>query len=345
MKIRSSLFGLIILLIFGGFYSCKPKQNKEETEQEQIVQSSDNMSIDSISSEIRKNPRNSQLFILRSELYAESGNLNEAINDLYIAKKLDSLDTEIYYSLIDYHMKLGQSGKAKDVANKCLKIFPGNKESLLRLAQIYYYVQEYAEALEYLRQLKSYNHQDADSYFIEALIYKEMNQPAKAIQSLKNTLDYDENFLAAYVLLGDLLTQAGDPLALEYYKAGLRKAPENLELLYNLGYYYQINNLPEMSLIQYSKILEITDSLHYGALYNSAYIDMVFYEQYDDAVYLFSKAINIDSSAYKAYYNRGYAYELSGELNAAEKDYKHALQIEPNYPLAIEGLNELDKRK
>ena len=337
--------GLLLIIMAGIFFllSCNPDKKKNNSDSESTLVS-DSTSIDQLSKEIRNDPKNADLFKKRSELYASEGNLNEAINDLNISLKLDSLDRNVYYTLIDLHMKLGQSGKAKEAAEKCLKIYPGDKESLLRLAQIYYYVQDYTQALEYIRLIKSYNQQDADTYFVEALIYRETNQPVRAIKSLQTVLEYDADHIAAYNMLGQLMMQAGDPLALEYFKAGLMKAPDNLELLYNLGFYYQENAVPDSALNQYSKILGITDSLHYGALYNSAYLQLVYKENYAEAVDLFTHAIAIDSLAHKAYYNRGYAYELMGNFPMARSDYHKALEIVPNYPLAIQGLNSLDNK-
>ncbi len=334
---------IAFIFIIAGFAACNPDKKDVETSDE-AVETTDSLSIESFSEKIRENPKNPELFIKRSELYAEKGNVDEAINDLNISLKLDSLEANVYYKLIDYHMLKGQSGKAKMAAETCLKRLPGDKEALLRLAQIYYYVEDYMQALEYVRQIKSYNHQDADTYFIEALIFREMNVPAKAIESLQTVLEYDSEYIAAYNLLGQLFMNAEDVLALEYYKAGLMKAPGNVELMYNLGFYYQENNQQQLALEQYDKLLEVTDSTHYGALYNSAYINLVHLDNYNQAIKLFTNAIAVDSTAYKAFYNRGYAYELLGKYADAKANYYKALEIVPNYPLAIQGLNTLENK-
>lgn len=334
---------LAVILLIVGFVACNPDKKTDE-QVDEITEVTDSLSIESLSEKIRENPENPELFVKRATLYAEKGNVDEAINDLNISLKLDSLNNEVYYKLIDYHMLKGQSGKAKSAAERCLTKFSGDKEALLRLAQIYYYVEEYVDALEFIRQIKSYNKQDADTYFIEALIFRDMNVPAKAIKSLQTVLEYDSEYIAAYNLLGQLYMNAGDILALEYYKAGLMKAPENVELLYNLGYYYQENNQVKPALEQYDKLLEVTDSTHYGALYNSGYINLVRLDNYNQAINLFTDAVGIDSTAHKAFYNRGYAYELLGDYSNAKSDYYKALEIAPNYPLAVQGLNALDNK-
>jgi hypothetical protein len=42
-------------------------------------------------------------------------------------------------------------------------------------------------------------------------------------------------------------------------------------------------------------------------------------------------------------FNRGYAYELSGEYSKSYLDYKHVLELKANYQKALDGLNRIDK--
>jgi tetratricopeptide (TPR) repeat protein len=50
---------------------------------------------------------------------------------------------------------------------------------------------------------------------------------------------------------------------------------------------------------------------------------------------------NIYYYALEYYYNRGFSYELMGKFKMAELDYRKALEILPNYDLAVQGLNEV----
>jgi tetratricopeptide (TPR) repeat protein len=64
---------------------------------------------------------------------------------------------------------------------------------------------------------------------------------------------------------------------------------------------------------------------------------------YDVAIRYFSKAIEADPGYYEAYYNRGYSFELLGDVMNARNDYKTSLRIRPDYQLSIEALNRLDR--
>ncbi|MFW5805010.1 MAG: tetratricopeptide repeat protein [Bacteroidales bacterium] len=336
------VFFLILIVVL----SCnqdKNANNKDDQNNKDEI-ALDSMNVEQLSEAIRTTPRNADLFRKRAELYMDKGETEKAINDLNIALKLDSVTKSTYYDLIDQHMLLGQSGKAKDIAKACLNRYPDDKESMLRLAQIYYYVKDYNQALSYIREIKNRNLQDADTYFIQGLIYSETEKTDLAIKAFQRCIEYDEEHIAAYVMLGRMLSDANDPLAVEYFKSGLRKAPENIELHYNTGFYFQQNNQTDSALYHYNYIINNIDSLHYGAHYNIGYVALVYQNSYDKAIEYFTKALEIDSDSYKAYYNRGYAYELLGKTQKARADYNKALEYKENYPLAIEALNELDKQ-
>ena len=346
---KNSLPRLLTLLFMFTVLACNQDGKKEDQAdkvqtEDQTEQSEDSISIEQISEQIRETPRNALLFRKRAEMYADSGRIDEAISDLNVVLKLDSVTKTTYYDLIDYHMKLGQSGKAKKAAEKCLEMHPRDKESMLRLAQIYYYVQEYNKALEYIKMIKEYNLQDADTYFVQGLIYREAGKPKLAMSAFQRAVEYDQDYIAAYNMLGKMLSEAGDPLAEEYYRSGLRRAPDNLELHYNMGFYFQQNGAIDSALYHYNYIIDEIDFMHYGAHYNKGFIALVYQKDYETAIDQFSQALSVDSTAHKAYYNRGYAYELMGEFDKAREDYKHALRVKENYELAIRGLNSLDQK-
>ncbi|MEA3448998.1 MAG: tetratricopeptide repeat protein [Bacteroidota bacterium] len=334
--------GFILLVVLSCNQGKKGDNQNHQDNKDDIAL--DNMNINQLSQEIRNTPRNADLFRKRAELYIEKGETEKAISDLNVALKLDSLTKSTYYDLIDQHIHLGQSGKAKEVANACLTIYPNDKESMLRLAQIYYYVKDYNQALSYIRGIKNRNLQDADTYFIQGLIYSETEKTDLAIKAFQRCIEYDKEHIAAYVMLGRLLSDANDPLAIEYFRSGLRQAPGNIELHYNSGFYFQQHDQIDSALYHYNYIISEVDSLHYGAHYNKAYIALVYQNDYEKAIEGFNEALKIDSVSYKAYYNRGYAYELLGKTEKARAEYNKALEYRENYPLAIEALNELDRQ-
>ena len=91
----------------------------------------------------------------------------------------------------------------------------------------------------------------------------------------------------------------------------------------------------------YSSLLKIDPDYKF-ALYNIGFINLVYKKDFERSVQYFTQVIELDQQYFEAYYNRGYAYELMGMLNEARWDYQKTLELEVNYPRAIEGLNRLD---
>ena len=75
---------------------------------------------------------------------------------------------------------------------------------------------------------------------------------------------------------------------------------------------------------------------------------MFYLKLYREATRYFTDAVEVDPQYYQAYYNRGYSFELMGDVGNAKKDYQYALSIQPDYTMAAKGLsrvNELINKK
>jgi len=318
------------------FVSCN---NGNETKTDGQVQDTVE-TIESISEQIRENPENAQLFVRRAHLQREAENIDEAINDLEIALKVDSLLPKVYNELGDLYLTRGESGKAKDLLIKCLELFPMNAEARLKLAQIYYYVQMYKEAMHEIVNLETNNLHSTDSYFVKALILKETQAFEEAINALQKAIEFDNENWEAYNLIGMIYYSLDDPIGAEYFTTATRLFPNNLEIRFNAGLVYQHFNLFDKAIAEYDYVIS-ADSTYYQAYFNQGYVHVNGTGNYEAALECFTNAIKLDSAAYKAWYNRGYTYEVMGKLKLAEMDYRKALEILPNYDLAVNGLNEV----
>jgi len=144
--------------------------------------------------------------------------------------------------------------------------------------------------------------------------------------------------------LGDLYAIKKDPLAEAYLKNALKIRPKSIEALYMLGMYYQENSEYAKAIEVYQNLAQI-DSSFREAPYNIGYIYMVYLKDFKQAISYFTESLKKDPEYHQAYFNRGYAYELSGDYKMATEDYQRSLKIKVNYDKAIEGLNRIDKLK
>ncbi len=305
-----------------------------------------NDSVDSIkilSAQIRSNPRQHSLFYKRALLNYGNGNLQEAVNDIEIALKLDSINPVYLHTAADYFLLLGKSERSRDALLLCIKHHPQDKEAHFKLAQLYYYVKQYDDGLKEIAFIEGMNQQSDKTYFLKALIFKENNMTVKAVESLLSVLEYNPKHAEAYNMIGMIYYEADNKLAVDYFNTAVLLFPDNLQILLNAGLVYEKFGLNDKTRQVFEKAISV-DSTDYQANYNMGYYLLVYGGDVKAAIGYFSKAVEIDPKAVNAYYNRGLAYELSGNETEARNDYNKALEIAPNYDLAVEALNKLDKR-
>ncbi|MCE5194106.1 MAG: tetratricopeptide repeat protein [Nitrospiraceae bacterium] len=93
---------------------------------------------------------------------------------------------------------------------------------------------------------------------------------------------------------------------------------------YKLGLaYFNENNMQ-------SAFIEFQNALKYNpedkeVLYSLGVIYLIHYEEYDNAIEYFRKAINVDSNYSEAYNNLGYAYMMKGKYKEAADVYNKAV--------------------
>ena len=113
-----------------------------------------------------------------------------------------------------------------------------------------------------------------------------------------------------------------------------------VQLRKKIGMVFQHFNLFDKALEEYDYVIS-ADSNYYQAYFNKGYVHINGTGNYESAVKNLTAAIKIDSTAHKAWYNRGVAYEMMGKLKLAELDYRKALEVLPNYELAVNALNDV----
>lgn len=336
------LYIFIILLFFAGI-SCNNRQKKNTSEADEKITGDSIQNLESLSALIQKDPRNADLFVERSKLHLQSNQLEEAVNDLLIASKLDSLNPDLYIDLADLQLKLGRSGKAKKALERCLEYNPENTDAMIRLANIYFYVKDYKRSMEWLNKCQKVDRNLAQIYFTKGMIYRENEDTENAIKNFQIAVEKEPDYYDAYILLGLLHAQTKDSLAIAYYQHAIRIIPNSVEAHYNLAMYYQQNDLITRALKEYDYIINEIDSLNPNIHYNKGFVYMHYLEDYKQAIHHFGKAIQFDNNFTEAYYNRGFCFEQLKNYEKARQDYQVALELVENYQLAIEGLNRLDQ--
>jgi tetratricopeptide (TPR) repeat protein len=293
-----------------------------------------------VNAELLKDPNNAELYHKRAATYLMLRQLPEAVNDALRAIRIDSTRAPFYVTLADGYFAQNKTKLAKDVLESIEKKFPENSEALLKLAELYFLVQQYQKAIDYANKALKLDESLAQAYYLKGNIYRESGDTGRAISSLQTAIEQDSKMVEAYQDLGLLHASRKNPVALDYYANALRISPDNEEIKYARAKLLQDLGKADEALAEYEKIIAGNKGCAI-CLYNTGAIYSEVKKDYKKALDFFSKAIAVNPAYIEAYFARGYTYARLKDKASAKADYEMCTRLDPGYAPAIEGLNQL----
>lgn len=332
MKYRTILSLLVCILLLG---SCHQKSSStEKMSSEQMLQLLD--------AKISKNQKDADLYYQRGRLLLQMGRVNEAIRDASKAIELKDKKVDYYLLLGDAQFATGNVEKSYDALHKALDLDSDNSEAQLKMGEIAYYSRDFDRAMESLTKVTAKDPNNRTALFMKSFIYKETGDTANAITLLRKVCDIYPDYAPAFEELGIIYSSRHLPVALEYFNTALQLDPSNTNTLYAMAMYYQDEKNYEQAENIYKQMLDI-NSNSVDAWHNRGYIQLFVYGDYPLAIEYFTQALMIDPNSLESLTNRGCAYEMNGNAEAAADDFRAALQIQQGYAPAVEGLKRLGK--
>ena len=342
---------LFTLCLFGfGLLATSCHNNNGKSNQAVKKDSASKQHVDTITPKINyytgiisSHPDNADAYWNRGKLEAANKSYSFALADLTKAALLDSTKSAYFYNLADVEFLTGHTHEARDAFATSIRLDPKNTDAILKLAELYLYVEKYEDAITLINQAIKVNPYIAREYFLKGMIYIEKHDTAKAISSIQTAVEQDPNYYDAYIQLGLLFADKGNPLALSYYDDATNLEPQNPESYYDKGMFYQFGGDYDDAIKTYKELLLI-DSTYKNAYYNLGVIYNENKTDYTTSLTYFNKAIQCDTAYSMAYYGRGNCYEMLKQYDKALADYNHAHRINPQFTAALEAYNELKKK-
>ena len=287
----------------------------------QQIMGSDSLSRgnDSISSKISfytakltANPNDANAYWSRGNLEMQIKSLGPALGDLTKAVMLDSTKSDYFFSLANIDFFTGHTHEAKDAFLTSIRLNPKNIDAMLQLAELYYQVRLYHEALDMVDQAIKVNPYIAREYFLKGMIFTDQHDTTIAISSMQTAIEQDPNYFLAYIQLGVLLSAKGNPMALTYFDDAMHIQPNNSEPYYDKGLFYQFAAGDYDNAIKaYNDILQLDslyphpDTLRKHACYNLGDIYFEDKTDYNKSLEYFNEAIKSDTAYFMGYFGRG----------------------------------------
>lgn len=336
-------FGLIFLVVLG-FLACDTPQETAESDIDQRLEADsavlEMVKLDSLTRLLEASPMDPKLLHQRAKAFLEVDQINFALADAGRAILIDSTVAEFYLTISDIYFRMNEPGKCKNALLTANRLQPEYREPLHRLAQFELYLGNHQKSIGYANEMLRSDSRDDRPFVIKALCFKELGDTAKAVHNYLEAVTENPDNYDAYVELGILHWAMKDALAEAYLKSALDIRPDGLDALYALGMYYQGADKLNDALQTYTRILEIDDR-HRSAYFNMGYIQYQHLQLYNEALVNFDKAVQADPKYFQAVYMRGLCYEAKGDVAKAKREYGYALELNPNYSKAADGMTRL----
>lgn len=296
--------------------------------------------VDSLSSMIISDPENSNYYYRRALYYYDEEEYSLASDDIQRALVIDSTVAE--YNFVQANIYYDEL-KIKDAFLSYQKVIEYDSEhegALLKLSQIELILRNYDLAIEMVNKALKIDPMNPKAYYLKGLIYLDSKDTSTAVSSFQTAIEVDPEHYDSYIALGNVWLDRDPAFSESYYNQALEIRPESVEALYSMGVLLQKEERYVETYPIYNKILSI-DSSAYFAYYNKGYVLLVSDSSYKEAITEFEYSLLYYPYYHQAYYNIGLCFENLGDYGAAEKNYRKALEIDNQYEPAAFGLSRI----
>ncbi|OGQ08763.1 MAG: hypothetical protein A3G32_06270 [Deltaproteobacteria bacterium RIFCSPLOWO2_12_FULL_40_28] len=286
-------------------------------------------------------PNDQRAMRLVAEIHLAKKDYNQALklfDELTINNPSD-LSLKIKTALLHYELKN---------LEQAILIFQDILESNPRSDRIHYYLgllylelKAYDKSLDHLNQVPPQSSFYADSVGSKALVFKKTKQPQKAIEMAKTNIQKYPDHPEYYSLLVNIyLGEEKHDEAMQAIDDGLKKIPQNEELLFSKGVIYDKMGETKKSLEIMEEVLKLNDK-------NALALNFIGYslaekgEELNRAQELIEKAFSIKPNDGYIADSLGWVYFQKGQIEKALSFLEKANFLSPNVPTILIHLGEV----
>ena len=240
------------------------------------------------------------------------------------------MDVSDYEEIINTYMDKGELEKAGQTIKLALHQHPGALTIRLRKADLLISLEEYEKALELLNLLTHLDSQNYEVFLLRGLACIHLGRKDEAI------LDFDTSLELGDEMAGDIAFQIGNELeiagmyeeALVYMIRAYEINPEDVSVLFDMGFLYQQLGKDEKALSVYRKFLEeepfdVTAWGNLGRLYLKL-------ERYEEALDAFEYLLAVQEDNPEGLFYKGRTLMHMGRFQEAEEEYRIYVSRSPH---------------
>jgi tRNA (guanine37-N1)-methyltransferase len=312
-------------------------QNEAQKELQDIMEKSPQIRI--LSEQIKKEPKNAELFYTRGALMAQANAPNQAAFDFNRALELDSTQANYYLASADLYFSMENAAKAIQLLEIAQRRGIENPTISTQLGKYYFYLQKYADAEATLKMALLKQPQNDQARFWLGCTYRDQQKSDAAIEQLLKAVELNPQLYNAQMMLAQLYAAQNNDKAVKHYQYAAALDTTKFEADYGKAMYYQNSKQTDKALQAYRDLL-LKDNQYTEAYFNIGYI---YFEQqkYEQALQNFNIAVRTSPAYANAYYMRGLCAEKLGKKEDARKDYDKALTFDPKHEKAQKAFDNL----
>lgn len=341
--------GILFISIFIGLMSCTSKTVEKEIEKEVVIETN-KTELEQLNEAIIAQPNNPTVYINRANYFIDNGQFEDAKEDANRALKIDPNNAEVAYTKGLVLLKTGQVDLSLPFFEHAAELDTNHARSYLKLAYIQLAVPDFDKSIAYINKALRINQYMAEPYWLKGKWYELQGKNELAASSYQTAIERNPDYYDAYLSQGILHDKLDNPIALQYFQSAIDLKPTSIEAWRLKGMSYKEHNDFNEAIIIFDTIIAI-DSTFEVAYFDkgTTLLDMCYDDNpkakndslLNEALELFNKAIQLNDNYVPARYNRGLCYEELGFKAKAREEYKKVLELEPNYDLAVKGMNRL----
>ena len=331
MKIQWLMLPLLLLAVACG-------NDTEQVEENPLFRREP--ALNKVTEEIKKSPKNAQLYFERGLLLDRLEEDSLALIDYKKAISLDSNRAEYYSAIGDMLFEHKDLDGSVLWLEQALRVNPEDKTAHLKLAKMFLYIEEYNKALTEINTVLRQDVYNPEGYYLKGMVYKSLSDTTKAISSFMTALQVQPEYRDAMIQLGIMNSMKGDPIAMKYYDNAYALDTLDVFPLYARGVFYQDKGDYESAKREYINAI-MKDRNYPSTYYNLGYIYMQ-QDSFQKAYRQYDILTKLNPTDAEAYFNRGLSYEAMGKIAEAIIDYKQALVFDEQYKEPQEALKRLN---
>ncbi|ODS30702.1 MAG: O-linked GlcNAc transferase [Candidatus Scalindua rubra] len=320
----------------------------------------------------------SNVFLNRSKIRRENGNLKEALDDCNKAILLSPRNPGAYCNRGVIYEKMGMISQAIGNYSRAISLNHEYASAYYNRGSAYGVEGKLKKSIEDFDKAIAINPGFTLSYYNRAIAYKKIGQVEKAIQDYDKVIDIDPDFAQAYCNRGVAFAETGrfdsaindfneaieiDPelgdayfargilfadtkklkKAIEDFGECIRLSPGRTFVYYLRGKAYKEIGETEKAIQDFNKAITIRP--YYAGLYVDRGILLFQTGRIDEAITDFDKSLELFPKNPIAFRYRGESFKKKGQFKKAIEDFKSFLEIAPDSPDADIIRNEIRELK